>query len=89
MTPGVPQWRILEELHKVYDVRETEVNSLKIGKTDMPIQQGGLVCYIEFRTRQAALDMPREIVVDGVPVKLWHKGYYECSRCKMKGHTAE
>ena len=32
---------------------------------------------------------PREIVVDGVPVKLWHKGYYECSICNEKGHTKD
>ena len=46
MTPGVPQWRILEELYKNFQVRETEVNSLKIGETDLPIQYGGIVCYI-------------------------------------------
>ena len=48
MTPGIPQWRILEELHKIFKVRETEVNTLKIGETDVPVQQGGMVCYIEF-----------------------------------------
>ena len=89
MTPGIPQWRILEELHAKFKVKETEVNSLKLGGNDVQIQQGGLICYIEFSNRQAALNMPREIVVDGVPVKLWHKGYYECSTCKMKGHTEE
>ena len=87
MTPGVPQWRILEELYKNFQVRETEVNSLKIGETDLPIQYGGLVCYIEFPSTEEAINMPKEITVDGVPVRLWHKGHYECSICNMKGHT--
>ena len=38
---------------------------------------------------QAAVAMPKEIEVDGVPVRLWHKGWYECSICKMKGHTKD
>ena len=89
MTPGVPQWRILEELHKIFKVRETEVNTLKIGETDVPVQKGGMVCYLEFPTCSAAIDMQKEIEVDGVPVKLWHKGYYECSICNEKGHTKD
>ena len=89
MTPGVPQWRILEKLNQHFTVKETEVNSLKIGGKDLPIQHGGMTCYLEFPSCQDAVEMPKEIEVDGIPVRLWHKGYYNCSICKMKGHTKE
>lgn len=37
MTPGIPLYRILEELQKAYKIKETEIPSLKIGEKDLPI----------------------------------------------------
>jgi len=62
---------------------------MKIGDIDRPVQYGGFTCYIEFSTLEEALTMPREIEVEGTPVKLWHKGNYECRTCGMKGHTTK
>ena len=44
---------------------------------------------MEFPTCAEAVNMQKEIEVDGVAVRLWHKGHYECSICKEKGHTKE
>ena len=55
----------------------------------MPIQKGGMECYIEFDNQEDALAVPREIEVEGALVKLSHKGNYKCTICKLRGHTKE
>ena len=52
-----------------------------------PIQYGGLECYFEFNSLDEALNMPGHIVVEGVQVRLKHKGQYYCKQCGMRGHT--
>ena len=76
-------------MQKAFTVKETEIPSLKIAEKDLPIQYGGMICYLEFKTCLEAVSMPKEIEVDGVPVRLWHKGCYECSICQTKGHAKE
>ena len=52
-----------------------------------PIQHGGIECDIEFDSLDEALSMPGFIEVEGVQVRLKHKGQYLCKRCQRRGHT--
>ena len=89
VTPGIPQAKIAAKLGKKYNLCEVISNNVEINGKATQIQNGSLECYIEFTTQEEALNMAKEIEVEGVLVKLWHKGYYECDICKLKGHTAE
>ena len=89
VTPGIPQARIAEKLGRRYKLCEVIANNVEIDGKAAQIQKGSLECYIEFNNQDEALNMAKEIEVDGALVKLWHKGYYECDTCKLKGHTAE
>ena len=90
ITPGVPQYRIAEELaHYCKKVREVEMPNMVLGQSghSVPVQQGSMECYLEFDTTEDALNLTCAIKVDGYSVQLRHKGLYECKKCKEKGHT--
>ena len=88
-TPGIPQACITNALSKRYNLKEVEVPTYMQNAEAKPIQHGGLECYIEFDSLEAALAMPGHIEVEGVLVRLHHKGRYLCKRsgCGLRGHT--
>lgn len=79
MTPGVPNSRIGEELAlRCKKMREIEVPNLVIEPQGLgiPIQYGSIECYMEFNSKDEALELGSSIKVDGYPVQLRHKGLY-------------
>ena len=70
ITPGIPQAYITKKLSQRYKLREVEVPTYMRNGEAKPIQHGGIECYIEFDSLEAALKMPGYIEVDGVEVRL-------------------
>ena len=79
IAPGLQPARIAQKIGEKYKLCEVISHNIQVDGVAIPILKGSLECYLEFDSQNEALNMAKEIEVDGIPVKIWHKGYYECT----------
>ena len=67
-----------------YNIREVVIGHYK----STNINKNGFTAYLDFATLEEALNMKHTYDLDGVEVRLWHKGIQTCAICSKRGHRA-
>jgi hypothetical protein len=70
-------------------VVHTEMEAYESNSRKHDINANGMTIYLKFASVEDALNMRDTYYLDGHEVKLWHKGRFECTRCRQKGHKAD